>query len=487
MTRQDAVIAVREALRAIPPVAQASATEQPDTNLLVTPRAHSRALDPREMVVEGDRGVGKSFWSSVLTFNDARISASTAYPALQLDRLVVSLGFAQARRTEYPSAAVLKTLGDIPPATIWRLVALRAAAVAVDINLPVPLNAEARWSEAALYLDAHPEEEEAIFSSAQERLSTRGRRLLIIFDALDRIGGTDWTAVRRLVRGILQSGLELRDSFPAIRYKVFLRSDIFNDDEIWRFPDASKIKGAAARLTWNVTDLYALLFRQLSQNDADTALKFLQPRVRLDRLTSDVEEQQLAFESMAGEFMGGVRRGRVFTWLPSHLSDARGEASPRSFLLALKTAAENTVDSLTLPLSYLAVRDSVQLASQIRVSELNEDHPWLSDVLRSLDGLIVPAERSEVSARFGGLQAIFARKLVQDAATGAGDDPVPRVPVELAEADITPREFNERLLLALRRLHVIEERPDKRVNVPDLFRVAAGIKRKGGVPAIRGA
>ena len=58
--RNDAVIRIREALRSIPLLAQSSATEQPDLGLLVTPRAHARALDPTEMVVEGDRGVGKS-------------------------------------------------------------------------------------------------------------------------------------------------------------------------------------------------------------------------------------------------------------------------------------------------------------------------------------------------------------------------------------------------------------------------------------------
>lgn len=485
MNKQDAVKAVREALREIPTISQWSATDQPDLDLLVTPRAHARALDPDEIVVEGDRGVGKSFWSAVLTFDDARALAARAYPSLGLDRLAVSLGFAQARRPEYPSTAILRTVTSVPAAVIWKVVALRAASRTLQAPLPNTLQ-ETSWSEAAKWLYGNPEEEERLFSTMDAALRTSGKRLLLVFDALDRIGGTDWTAVRRFVRGILQAGLELRDSYPAIRFKVFLRSDFFNDDEIWRFPDASKIKGAAARLIWTVPDLYALLFTRLRQSGAEPALRVLNAKLEFNDLITDQVSQQQAMNAITGEFMGGVRRGRVYIWLPAHLADSRGETSSRSFLLALKDAAEKTPDSFGLPLWYLQIRDSVQRASEIRVSELNEDHPWLSLVLRSLDGLIVPAERTELAARF--TSARLQQALEKSASLNnveMQEDVVPRTPIELAEPDISSREFNDRLILALKRLHVLEERPDRRINVPDLFRVAAGIKRKGGVPVSR--
>jgi len=485
MNKQDATKLVRGALREIPVIAQWSATDQPDLGLLVTPRTHARALDPDEIVVEGDRGVGKSFWSAVLTFEDARVLAARAYPSLGLDKLTVSLGFAQARRPEYPSAAILRTVTSVPAAVIWKVVALRAASRALEVSLPRALQ-DAPWSEAAKWLFENPEEEERLFSTTDAALRASGKRLLLIFDALDRIGGTDWNAVRRLVRGILQAGLEIRDSYPAIRFKAFLRSDFFNDDEIWRFPDASKIKGAAARLIWTVPDLYALLFTRLRQAGAEPALHVLNPKLVLEDLIVDQQVQQQAMNAIAGEFMGGVRRGRVYVWLPAHLADARGETSPRSFLLALKEAAEKTPDSFAFPLWYLQIRDSVQRASEIRVAELNEDHPWLSIVLRSLDGLVVPAERADVSARFTSTRIQVAlERAASRIDVPAQEDAVPRAPIELAESDIGTKEFNDRLMLALKRLHVLEERPDRRINVPDLFRVAAGIKRKGGVPVSR--
>lgn len=68
--------------------------------------------------------------------------------------------------------------------------------------------------------------------------------------------------------------------------------------------------------------------------------------------------------------------------------------------MALKRAAERTADAAPLPLSYLEIRDSVQDVSANRVTELAEDHPWLGEVMKALDGLIVPAERAEVFSKF---------------------------------------------------------------------------------------
>lgn len=481
--RTDAVSKIRSAIRGLPSIAQWSATDKPNLDLLITPRSHAQAIDPDEMVVEGDRGVGKSFWSAILTFDDARSLAAQSYPNLRLDQLRVELGFAQARgRKEYPSAKVLTSnLKDIPANTIWRLVTLRAAARSLGAPLPPDIEPEKGWAEACIWLEAHAEEEEQLLAKFNTSLSRAGTKLLIVFDALDRIAGTDWGAIRRLVRGILEVGLELRDSYSSIRFKVFLRSDFFNDEEIWRFPDASKVKGSAARLKWTAVDLYALLFRYLVTANGGEPLSVLAPKVDQSALYADPSAQQRAFEALAGEHMGGVRRGRTYTWLPSHLSDARGEASPRSFLMALKRAAERTNDGAPLPLSYLEIRNSVQDASANRVTELAEDHPWLGEVMKALDGLIVPAERTEVFNKFKGAN-------LEKTLTARGDSvdsEVPRIPTEIASSTVTARDFHERLLLALKRLYVVEERPDRRIDVPDLFRVAARIKRKGGVPVPR--
>ena len=51
-------------------------------------------------------------------------------------------------------------------------------------------------------------------------------------------------------------------------------------------------------------------------------------------------------------------------------------------------------------------------------------------------------------------------------------------PIELEQARIDPEAA---LLEALKNIGVVEERSEDRINMPDIFRVAAKIKRRGGV------
>jgi hypothetical protein len=53
-----------------------------------------------------------------------------------------------------------------------------------------------------------------------------------------------------------------------------------------------------------------------------------------------------------------------------------------------------------------------------------------------------------------------------------------RLPLELATK---PDDGEESLLNALRYIGVVEFRTESRINMPDIFRVEAGIKRRGGV------
>ena len=84
--------------------------------------------------------------------------------------------------------------------------------------------------------------------------------------------------------------------------------------------------------------------------------------------------QRRLFHSLAGDWMGqDRRRGFPYTWIPGHLADARDRISPRSFLAALRAAAEDTEQRHPRCPTVLhdeSIKRGVQRASQIRVDEL---------------------------------------------------------------------------------------------------------------------
>ena len=62
-------------------------------------------------------------------------------------------------------------------------------------------------------------------------------------------------------------------------------------------------------------------------------------------MKSESEAQKKAFEALAGPWMGrDKRRGVPYTWSVGHLADGRGQTSPRSFLAAIRQAAEDSRD-----------------------------------------------------------------------------------------------------------------------------------------------
>jgi hypothetical protein len=122
-------------------------------------------------------------------------------------------------------------------------------------------------------------------------------------------------------------------------------------------------------------------------------------------------------------------------------------------------------------IDHTGIRAGVQDASEVRVRQLKEDYDWIDDVLGALEGLEVPCEPTMFIRRWKDRNTI--------ATIRAGSTSRPSLlPLELQNIRTNPEAA---LLKALSNIGVVEFRTEKRINVPDIFRVEARIKRRGGV------
>ena len=165
---------------------------------------------------------------------------------------------------------------------------------------------------------------------------------------------------------------------------------------------------------------------------------------------------------------GRTRRGLPFTWIPTHLGDAAGVATPRSFLAALRTAADETADNAARALDWKSIHGGVRKASEIRVIELAEDFPWTKPAMEALEGLNVPCDSKDLVARWTS----------KDVLRTIEDEPEGRI-------NKGARRGLPGLLDDLVAVGVLEVRPDGRYNIPDVYRVGFGLKRRGGVRPVR--
>ena len=398
-----------------------------------------------------------------------RLCAQKKYDAIFVD--------ARAGLNETTAATVQGLGADV---LFWTAVLVRAVGPASRLTLPLNLKQTVTW------INEKPEEAEAALRKADKHFGENDQMFLLVFDALDRLAN-NWEKIRPLTQGILRLALSMV-GFKNMHSKVFLRTDQEADEAHFNFPDASKLRASAGRLAWHASELYGLLFTTLSrasklafENCVREALGKSFGRRMLDELSSgknvdleNAEQQRAIFSLIAGEFMGSDhRRGRTYTWVIDHLADAFHETTPRSFLIALQRAASTRAKPQKTVIDHHGIREGVQAASAVRVDQLGEEYPWIKGVLEVLQGLEVPCKPTAFLQRWKNEGTVARVNHITKRSGRPG-------PIGLEDSQM--RGQGEMVLLeALKRIGVVEERSSDRINMPDLFRVAAKIKRRGGV------
>lgn len=469
-----------EALAGLPD--ETSYGELPKPESVYLPRSHLKATDPNILLVTGMRGAGKTFWWSALQNSDVRqlVGQSAGQSSLSA-ATEARTGFGAPTRKDYPSRDILQALmsDGIDPRILWRTV--QAWQLAPNSH---PLRRHNTWAERVHYVSNHIEPIEHLFRERDDEFNRRGVYCLILFDALDRCAD-DWQDMYRMIRGLLQTALDMR-GYQRLRVKVFLRSDQVDATKVADFPDASKVLSSAVELNWPSHELYGLLWHYLANGphgadfrkflmaddwqsvEAGDRRVFSVPR----SLISRGEYQREKFHVIAGPWMGrGPKRGFPYTWIPNHLADTERRVSPRSFLAALKTAAEDTADLYPAhnhALHYDSIKRGVQEASKIRVREIQEDYPWVHQMLSPLEGMVVPCTFDEIAERWQ----------LDPLAEAVKQDEVKLPPRHIEQGPDGIRED-------LEALGVFFRMRDGRVNIPDVFRVGYGLGRKGGVRPVR--
>lgn len=475
--------AIREGLRALPASASQHAGQAPLPEEIFFPNSHANALDVDRTIVVGNRGAGKSFWAHSLVEAATRALIADVYKKLSIKNDEAVFGFRGADADEIaPSKELLaqaRTL-QVSDETIWRAVLLRAVAPRLAINIHEDFLELVRWCHTKI------EEQQRTLRIADNQLLSARKKLIVVFDALDKLGDS-WSDIRPLTGGLLRFALAAK-SFRAIKIKIFMRPDQAQSRDLFLFPDLSKLVNERVDLKWTPRDLYGLLFFELlRRTELNAAMRSLLQsfahypkedgsRILLpSELISDEVLQKRIFDKIAGPFMGNdATRGRTYSWVPLHLADANDETTPRVFLKALREAAHHEPAPPDRSIDHLGIKVGVQKASESRLLELQEDYPWVSLALQPLRGTEVPAEPRQFKTLWKKHGTVAAIQAGQQRRQWLA-------PLEFEIADLLDHDLETALMNTLREIGVLEQRANGKINVPDIFRVDAGIKRRGGV------
>lgn len=480
-------IAIRQALIDLPLTHAKENLDPPAPAEIYIPQMHGKALLPEVSIVEGMRGAGKSFWTAVLANDKTRKLIAEVVKIHRQSDLIVKVGFGLALDDkQFPTSRLIASLinKDCTPDNIWRSVLLRHALQAIDKPLPFDDKADA----AAIWVNKNRDRADQLLTECDGDLANKEKVLLLLFDALERLAD-DWGHIREILSAALQIGLECRTR-RAIRFKFFLRPDMVeDDDEIWRFADSSKLLHGKVELTWRPNDLFGLiLFHLVNSQSAGSAfrqaIRYEQPVwhevdgvYTLPRdLTVGEQPLRSIVEALAGSWVGTTaKRGFTFKWIPTHLSDAKGRLSPRSILLAFQHAAQWTAErhpNHKNALHYEGIQQGVVEASKIRIKEIKEDYPWVGPLLDALKGITVPLKVEDLAGKWN-------ETCIETSLNAARQ--TKKLPPRRYSSDLNRSGDLQALVDDLVELAVFYRTEDERLNMPDIFRVGFGIKRKGGV------
>jgi hypothetical protein len=481
MIREERNKHIRRAVATIPGDASNDAigSRAPKLSDMFAPEAHAAALDPGSPIVVGARGAGKSFWSGVLGNNETKAAAASAYPRLKLDQVVVEFGYTGVPGSRGLSKdAITQYKADASPEsarTFWWATILRAA----DFHF-----ARKRSFGDLTVIAADWESRGEELQSIDEKLKDERKTLLIVYDALDTIA-IEWPARQILTEALLDVVWQTR-GFVRICPKLFLRPDQINDNSL-RFVELPKLRAGAIKLVWDATDLYGLFFARLAlTGDTEASVAFslmlnelaLSIPSRADVLerrwkpSFNEEQQRSLMEKVAGPFMAagayGYKKGKTYDWPLAHLADAFREVTPRSFLGLMIGAAQMPHQSLQTVITPEGIRHGLRGASQTRVDQLHQEFPWIKGVLAPLDGLLLPQPAKAVIEVWRAANTL--KLLSADAEKNGYLSPVRR------DSNVP----EDALLSAMEEIGVMFRRRDGRVDMPDLYRVAARLLKKGG-------
>lgn len=449
---------------------------------------HRRVLDRDTLLVLGGRGTGKSQLFNVLRKlgdpSDLLLSGDTTNETQSTDRFIA--GFTAGETTFPPDDVISQLLKGAQPDVSRRLWLGLLCGVLLRENLTCSVIQEHLDTETAKRLseqlsspsswigmvDKYLESVRASLDRADEELRAKGRFLTVTYDDLDRVANK-MTDVYPLVRELLAFWLGNSRRWSALRCKVFLRTDIFDAEEL-AFTDSSKLRPLSVTLRWSADNLYRLtLKRLLNGNQGSNWRTFVAPRIKKNRFKThrkwgaipdtDQSDHRAFMELIVGKWMGSdPRRGETYRWFLNHLQDSRGDIAPRSFLKLFESSAARQVHAGLPTTAHLMSPEQISGAlaevSKDRIKELEEEYGWIGEIGRKLKDQTVPMERREF------------RKLIR----GLNWEQLPEI---LRNKSDKP----DRLIDYLISLGILRETADKRIHVPDVYLFGFGLKRKGGI------
>jgi hypothetical protein len=358
-------------------------------------------LDQHRSIVIGDRGSGKSAIFRKLASHDLtpdghqrlqfipvantgdllhRIVEANAWldtDALRAAWLVVTASVIASEVPESASRKVRRDAADLRAAlgfavlpgpamqrvmrSVFRILGDTTLTLAVG---PVNLQAKVPSSSGGRPLRGDVDVE-SFMGEVDRLLGESGRRVVVMFDRIDETFKYDRAKQEAIVQALLQAEARI-SSFDNIGLTVFLRTDLF---ELYDIQEKNKLVSRTLTLDWSEDEWLQVLMRRVLANGQFARLA---SRVGVAyEFPSSRSELELLFPRE-------IENQPFDQWITDSLRNGNGEISPRSAVLLLHLAREQSanpeVERNTLPIfTAEAMERAMTRLSELSFAEIVSD------------------------------------------------------------------------------------------------------------------
>lgn len=238
-----------------------------------------------------------------------------------------------------------------------------------------------------------------------------GLPCLLIVDGLDTgFGSASEELVRRknAVEGLFSFIMEISSSLSHLKFKIFLREDIWR---IINFQNKSHMFGKTVSLKWkDQADYLKVVIRQVV--DVEAFRKFLGHASETARLINVPIDQwgdndvYLVWNLMVGERMKGGNTAFTRNWIWSRLADANEDHTPRFLLQLFRYAIEWEKEEMkknSYAKSIIRPRGLIECLSDVSrdaIASLREEFKELEELLNQLSSIAYTPIQKELLAGY---------------------------------------------------------------------------------------
>jgi hypothetical protein len=446
---------------------------------------HLRALVPEVSLVVGDRGAGKSAIFRALAedslLNDLEASFGDS---LRIPRKVEWIS-AYPCGTNFPDQRGQKTaFKDIRDGIeVWNAYLFRSLQKYLKDTDKFEYFSSKHAAEPSQVLSAFSQlgnQPTVCLDQLDQRLVDEDRWLYIGYDELDGLGGFDWSTMAKAVESLIGFWASYSRRWRRIRPKIFVRSDLFRRHANIGGADIAKLAASRVEILWSNTDLLAMLICRIANTNPtlydfceSSGIKFDTWGADNDKVKPHVDESKDAIpliNKLVGQYMGeSAKKGVSYRWILDHVGDAHKRVSPRNLVRLIECAAEMEINARrevtnNIVLAPSSLRRGLEKVSTDFVKQAeSSEWPWFNGIKnRTKKNSLVPWSRKEIE------------KLLANDWVGIWGS-------ASAKKIRPPTANNRELVDYLIELGIFRQRPNDRIDVPDIYLFGLNLSRKGGV------